>query len=873
VIGIWLKRGWRGKSAMKNDNWEQVERLFHETLDLKSEDRMDYLKSACPEDEIVRQEVKSLIYAFENCSELMQEPVFSLGMKVLGGNFVEGTLEGKQIGTYKIVKLIGKGGMGEVYLAEDAFLDRKIALKFISNKFVDDRWARRQLIKEAQAIAKLDHTNICAVYGFEEDEEHSFMVMQYIEGDTLASFIDKKCLEVKEAVDFAIQMTNALAEAHSHYIVHRDIKPQNIIVTANEQIKVLDFGLAEIIRQKQRPSGIDTHQSQISQQGLIIGTVSYMSPEQLRAEKLDFRSDIFSFGIVFFEMLTGQNPFSRQSQAETISAILNNEAPPLSDIITDIPDALNRIVRKCLSKDKEKRYQSAVEVLMELNNFKNGVNIKSAPSRRFVGIHNYAVLIFFLLLAFGVTLILYSSSTARVQTFAILPIANESNNAGNDYLSDGLTGSLINKLSRLSTLKVKPLPVVSQYKRKAVNPQTAGQELGVETVLVGKIVQQGNVRVLQASLVNTETGMAVWSEDYIIEDTKLLSVQEKISSRIISQLGPLSSEDERKLEAASQTSDPEAFKAYLQGQTYWSQRDEQRENIEKAIEQFTKATEIDPNYAQAWAGRADSYILNVITYDGKLSNEESIAMARLSANRAIEIDVSLCQPYTSLGVIKLRYDWDWRGAEDNFKTAISLNPEYAPAHYWYSSLLRLQKRYDEALAEGRKAKEFDPSSLSMDINIGRVFYYQRNFERTIQFYTELLEKNPGNKSIEYILGFVYLQTGKIKEATDIFEKMYAFDRRRAAAGLGYAYGKAGRTSEALRILNELEEIAKQKDVPPQEKAWIYLGLGDKDRVFEYLDKSCAAHNASFPDLIMLDPILEELRSDSRFARLIACVYP
>jgi serine/threonine protein kinase/Flp pilus assembly protein TadD len=863
---------------VKNNDWQKIESIFHIALGLTGGDRASYLSRVCSGNLELVAEIKSLLSAFEKEAGFLEEHAFSLGMNVLHEQNPENDLTGNKIGVYEIKKKLGGGGMGDVYLAEDNRLNRPVALKFLKNSLMDNNWARRQLIKEAQAVAMLEHPNICAVHSIDESDAYNFIVMQYIEGDTLAQFIDSAQPSLDQSLSIAVQIVRALAFAHSHGIIHRDVKPGNIIIMPDGLAKVLDFGLAKVIKQKQ-----EENTSQISQNGLVIGTVSYMSPEQLCAEKLDFRSDIFSLGIVLYELFGKQNPFNHKSHAETIAAILKYEPPSLTAPNLQIPAALASIVEKCLSKNKENRFQSAVELLVELENFTNNTGAKPKAAFDFRRIYQALILLF--VVCAGLFFYFYraplnqgfSSVTVlnptqnAVPTLAVLPIANESGRSDKDYLGDGLTGSLINKLSRLSSIKVKAKSFVEYYRNAPVNLETVGNELKVDKVLYGKIVQEGSSLLLKVSLVNASDGTLLWSDNFIIEDTKLLSVQEKIFSQLISQLGPLSSEDEQVVSSKTQTKNPEAFQTYLLGQYYRSQRDNKKENILKAIESFTKATDLDPQYAQAWAARAELHLLSVITYEGDLTTGQSFALAKEEAKRALEIDNSLAEPYISLGVIKFRYEWDWQGAENNFRTAIDLNPENPTAHYWYSSLLRLLQRYDEALAEGYKARELDPSDLSNDINIGRIFYYQRDYARGVEFYSRLLEKNPENQSIQYILGFIYFQTGKTEDALGIFEKMYEADPRRAAAGLGYAYGKSGRNADARRILDELERFPKEKYVPPQEKALVYLGLKDKDRVFEDLEKSCAEHNPSLPHLVMLDPLLDELRADSRFTKLIACV--
>jgi serine/threonine protein kinase len=444
---------------MEAKDWERIEHLFHEALRLDAVERLAYLDRVCSGDEALRAEVESLLAALDGQDGFLREPAFDFGMKVLSRKTTE-SLVGRLIGPYKILNPLGKGGMGEVYVAEDTRLGRKVALKFLSASLADDNWAKRQLVKEAQAAAMLDHPNICAIHGIEEAEGHSFIVMQYVEGDTLADLIRKQVPSVRQAVSFAVQIVSAVTEAHAHGIIHRDIKPRNIVVTAGEQVKVLDFGLAKIIQRKDAASELAEESSRITNNGVVVGTVGYMSPEQLRAERLDFRSDVFSMGTVFYELVSGKKPFERDSYAEVISAILTNRPAPLTRSSNGIPPELSRVIFKCLEKDKEQRYQSASELLYELRCLQENSE-SPRHRRRHPGLLVAALLLLSLLI---VALVVVSLRPAKVQTLAVLPIVNVSADPEMEPLSEGLTEDLINKLSHLSTLRVKAFTTVSGYK-------------------------------------------------------------------------------------------------------------------------------------------------------------------------------------------------------------------------------------------------------------------------------------------------------------------------------------------------------------------------------------------------------------------------
>jgi eukaryotic-like serine/threonine-protein kinase len=867
---------------MKVEDWQRIESLFHEALALEACARGDYLERACTGDAGLRVEVESLLNAYEKRRDFMEQPAFDAGMKLMSGDATE-SLTGKTFGTYRILESLGAGGMGKVYLAEDTRLGRRVALKFLADRFVDDSWARRQLVKEAQAVAMLEHTNICTIHGIEEAEGRIFIVMQYIEGETLADLIRRQRPDIAQALAFAKQIVNALAEAHAHGIIHRDIKPRNIVVAPSGQVKVLDFGLAKIIQRKTGEAADES--SRISQGEPQFGTLAYMSPEQHRAERLDFRTDIFSLGTMLYELFTGENPFARKSSAEVISAILTFQPPPLRSLLPDVSNGLERIVHRCLGKDRAERYHSASELLYELD----GLQSESESNPHWYQRQAFRVVSFFALLI----LLIFASAFAyirlqkarptsdmsvsrsqpsrleqtaapSVHSLAVLPIPNESTDKGIDYLSATLTEALINKLSSLPDLRVSPFTSVSGYKGETSDPQVVGRELNVEVVLVGKIVRQRNSLALQSRLIRTSDGSQVWAGENRITQTDILSFQDELARGLIDSL-ELRQEDDEKLLASHGTTNPLAFRQYWLGRYWWRNRN--KKNIEKAITYFNEAIKLDPMYAQAYAGLANSYVLLSTVSFGKTPTEEAMSMATAAAKEAIAINDNLPEAHTALGVVNLRYDWDWGSAEREFKRAIELKPDYAPAHDAYAGLLIIMGRPDEAIAESERAKNLDPFSPYTVMNFCRTLSLSRQYDRAIACYDKLLEENPDYVHAQYLRGLVFQRSGRSEEALGIFQRVYAKDMDLVRAVLGYAYGKAGRKDEALKILAEMDKLSKQKYVPPQEFAIIYIGLGDNDNAFLWLERE---YDERFAGLINLtiDPIFLNLRSDPRFASLV-----
>lgn len=855
------------KSGMETNNWQQIETFFHSALSLSGDERTAYLSQACAEDNSLRCEVESLIAAFEENGEFLDEPAFDLGIKVIESDLetsLETSLAGQTIGSYNILSKLGIGGMGEVYLADDTRLNRKVALKFLSKALLGDKWAKRQLIKEAQAVAMLDHPNVCPVYGIEEIGEHNFIVMQYVEGETLADLVRKRRLTREQVSSLAKQIGSAIEAAHAHGIIHRDIKTGNIMVTATGQAKVLDFGLAKIIEPLHNAENGGENVSQFSQNGLIMGTVSYMSPEQLKAERLDYRTDIFSFGTVLYELASGEHPFLRKSDAETISAILTDQPVSKPDFNNkSASSGIYPVVRKCLEKNKEQRFQSASELLLELQNLQD----KKTPivKRRLFFPLLRASLIILLLLSIGV--LLYQRATAP-RTLAVLPFVNESGDSGADYISEEMAESLINKISDSSGLRVKAFTLVSGYKGD-VDSVKIGQSLNVEAVLTGKLRRQNEQLRLETKLINTADGAELWHDDFLLKESNALNIQNNISEIVISKLQSSANNDKSKHLAANKQENPEAYKYYLQGQHYWKKRD--KESIQKAIDAFNLAKDIDPNYARAYAGLANAYVVRSLVTHNPLPAREASDLAKTYAEKAISLDDTIAESHAALGVVLHRYEWNWEEAERAYLRAIELNPDYAQAYYSYSHLLAMTGRHEEALAQSLKFQDLDPFSSLADFNIGRVLFLARRYNESYEQLNKVLNKDSNNTGAKYIIGLIHLQKRKYEEALKIFEKLYASDKKDqkmlAAAALGFTYGKMNRKKDALQVLNDLDEFAKNDYIPPREKAIIYLGLNDKDSAIFWLEKSFQERSSASAS-INVEPLFDDLRSDPRFQAIV-----
>jgi serine/threonine protein kinase/cytochrome c-type biogenesis protein CcmH/NrfG len=850
---------------MSKQAWKNQEKIFHKALELSGQEREVFLQKACSGDEVRLSEVRSLLTAFENDAGFLENQNFEDHLALLH-EFRTDAVENSEIGSYRIRSRIGEGGMGKVYDATDARLNRRVALKFLSESLDDDNLARRRLLREAQAAAMLDHPNICSIYGIEQVGEKHFIVMQYVDGFTLADLIKKAPVDPKIVPGIFRQIVSAVAFAHSHGIIHRDLKPANIMIRDDSQIKVLDFGLAKTVR----PPGDGNHSSRMSHNGLIIGTVSYMSPEQLRGERLDFQTDIFSIGIILYELITGKNPFARNSQAETIASVLGEQPAPLKDLDAGVSEDLLAIVRKCLEKDKSKRFQSAAEILVELDKTESG-NYRQVVSKRRRSLLVKTAIAVSVLIAVLVSAYFYNARGSQ-KTLAILPISFENPPADKEYLAYGLTQSLIDKLSNLSYLNVKNESITARYRGKAIEPREAGKELNVDAVLTGIIKNRAGELVLETRLIRTSDGEQIDSNKEMIDETKLIGLLENIASRIINKIQTkLTDEDRNKLRQRDTESEA-AKNLYFEGRFYLKTR-KTSDYADKAVQAFSNAKDLDLRYAKAWAGLAEAYLSKSGPgVKDAIKPQLAAESAKIAANRALELDNTLCEAYNSLGFISLKYDWNWSEAERNFRTAINCDADLLSAYIGLINVLMFHEQFDEALAEAGKIKKIDPFSVSSDNQVAQIYYRKRDYAQVDKVLSELLPRFPDDTRLRNIRVYHFLITGRYKEAVEILEPVYKSEREEdkifAAAPLGFAYAKMGRPDEALKIIEALGKLKNY--VPAQERSLIYVGLGDYDKAFENLNKSCDERFGSLPGWVG-DPIVDEVKSDPRFAEIKKCV--
>ena len=753
---------------------------------------------------------------------------------------------------YHVIRELGAGGMGETYLAEDTRLGRQVALKFLPASYQYDPDRRAGFLKEARATSALRSPHIAAIYDIDEHDGRIFIVMEYIEGELLSSRLAGGPLPQKDAVDVAAQVADALTEAHSFGIIHCDIKSSNLIVNDRGHVKLFDFGISRVVEDDVEKDS-DDRTMKIGRQteaGVVFGTAAYMSPEQAMGRVLDHRSDIFSLGVVIYELLTGRLPFEGQNSIEIIDKIVHEEPVPLARLNYDVPPMLEQIVRKALEKDRERRYQSARELLIDLRNFQrdvdSGAHQTGSLDRRTAVIRKARV-------------------TKSINSLAILPLANAGDDPDTEYLSDGITESIINNLAQLPRLRVMARSTVFRYKGRDVDPREVGQELGVRAVMTGRVFLRGDRLVIKAELVDTGDGAHLWGEQYNRTLEDIFTIEEEISREISDKLRlRLSGEQKRRL-TKRHTDKTDAYQLYLRGRYYWNKRTE--EGLQKGIDHFLQAIALDSNYALAYAGLADSY--NLLASYSTLPPSEAFKVAKESAIRALEIDPSLAEAHVSLAATRTWFDWDWEGAELEYKRAIELNPSYATAYQWYALYLAGVGRVDEGLRMMERAQELDPLSLIINLNVARVQYFARDYDQAIEQCHRALEMYPDFALALRRLGQAYSQKLMYKEAIAVFQKAIASSENdsETMAALAHTYAVSGNRAEAERILAELVEMSKRIYVSPYSIARIHTGLGNKREALEWLDEACEQRHGILTYL-KVEPVFDPLREDPGFVKLL-----
>ena len=816
---------------------------------------------------------------------------------------------GTKLDHYEILSQLGTGGMGEVYLALDSKLDRTVALKILPQEFASDRQRLQRFIQEAKSISALNHPHILTIFEIGQADEIRFIATEFVDGETLRQRLRNRTLGIREVLDLAIQAGSALEAAHAAGLVHRDVKPENMMIRRDGYLKLLDFGLAKLRETLAADPDAATKALINTEAGTVMGTSYYMSPEQARGSVIDARSDIWSLGVVIYEMIAGVLPFSSDTANETISLILQKEPAPLARYSPQVPAELERIVGKALTKDRDERYQTVKDMTIDLRNLKRKLEVDAeidrtssptpgtavsidstgspttssatvsptvstnapvASSAEYVvsGIKNHklvvtAILAGLVLAAVALKVYLSVKSTeVAIDSIAVLPFENRGADTETEYLSEGLAESLIYRLSQLPNLKVSPTSTVFRYKNKQIDGEKAGQDLGVSAVLSGRIIQRGDNLTISVELIDVRNNRLLWGEQYDRKMSDLLATQREIAKEIVETLKLKVSGDEKGL-AKNYTQSNEAYQLYLKGRFYWNKRTP--DALKKSIEYFNQAIEKDPSFALAYAGLADSYVVPA----NRLPPQEGMPKAKVAAMRAVELDEQLAEAHTSLARVLATYDWDWKTAEKEYKRAIELNPRYPIAHEWYGGYMDALGRHSESLVERKLALDLDPLSSVINFELGVAYYYARDYDRAIDQFKKTLELDPRFPAALQFLPAAYEQKGMYKEAIAGFKDSLSVggEGSFSSAGLGHAYAVAGQRAEAQTLLDQLKHLSEQQYIPANSVALIYAGLGEKDQAFVWLEK--AYQERSFQmQWLNVDPRWDSLRSDPRFSDLI-----
>ena len=906
---------------MHRERFEQIDRIFRSALERPAEERAAFVEEACAGDTALRREVESLI-SHDASGDFMGPPVFEEATRLLAAEGPQGPGPGDVFGQYEIVERVGAGGMGVVYRALDTRLGRAVALKMLPGEYTRDADRLQRFEREARAASALNHPNILTVHEIGEHDGAHYIATEYVEGETLRQLRARGPVAPAEAARIAAQVADALEVAHERGIIHRDIKPENIMLRRRDQIvKVLDFGLAKLTEQARHGEYAHPSPAPPTETGLVMGTPRYMSPEQARGRQVDARSDVWSLGVVLYEMLAGARPFEGETSQDVLASILKDEPPALP---ADVPAELRTVVECALRKDAGERYPSAASMLEELRAAlralgqpHGGVPVEraagtdaasgprgthpaamhtrpagptdsgaasltdsgararttahgsvplfaSSAGRRKATVVAAAVLSSLALVAAG---LFYFRAAApaggAIDSLAVLPFENAGGDPEAEYFSDGVTESIINSLSELPNLKVMSRNSVFRYKGRAAGEALeAARQLGVRAVLTGRVAQRGEQLLVSVELTDAADNTHVWGGQYDRRLADVFAVQQEIARDVSRRLRLRLSGEETQRAARRDADNFEAYQLYLRGRHEWYKFTP--DSLARSVDYFNRAVAADPSYALAYAGLANAHSLREHLLG---PSSDGYSRAKWAAEKAVELDPSLSEAHWVLGSVRLFNEWDWAGAEASLKRALQLNPNSPEAHTIYGAYLEVMGRFEEANAELRRGLENDPLSLFTHAELAQGYYYAREYDEAIAQAREGLELGP-HLLLYHILARALVQKDMQREAVEELKKGLELMRGNPTllASLGHAYATSGQRDEALKVLAEMEGVAKQHYISPYWIAVVYAGLDDRDRAFELLGR---AADERFFMLMWLgvEPRFDRLRSDPRYPAL------
>lgn len=826
----------------------------------------------------------------------------------------------EMLGRYKLRSSIGKGGMGQVFLAEDTELERLVALKVLDHEFTDDADRVRRFVREAKAVSALNHPNILTVYEIGISGDSRFIATEFIKGSTLRELIRNKGLSLHSTLDIALQIASALNAAHDAGIVHRDIKPENVMIRGDGLVKVLDFGLAKLSARDKQTNEFDEEEANLTKPGMIMGTASYMSPEQTRGKDTDARTDVWSLGVVIYEMLAGHTPFIGETTSDKIAAILGKEPPPLDPAI---PAELRRIVNKSLQKNRDDRFQTIKDLLIDLKSLKHevefsedlrrshippfsgssdvsvaqnsktellggtdaavsetdeqrppNVTVRSISSAEFVvqevRKHRFASLGAFLalILALGGAayyFVFTPTGKPAIDTIAVLPFVNSTGDAGKEYLSDGLSQALINNLSQLPELKVIASSSTFKYKNVDIDPKDLAEKLGVQAIVMGRVEQNGEAMTINVELINAADKTLLWGKTYDrrVADTQSIQadIVQSLSDKL--QIKPTGQQQQSLAKHSTKaTSDPRAYQLYLNG--LFQKRGGGESNFRKALDYYQQAIALDPSFALSYVELASCY--SYLGGNSLMDPKQANAKAKTAVQKALELDETLADAHAALAAIKLD-EWEWDAAGAEFRRSIDINPSLASARKLYANYLSVLGRHEDALREVRLSRQLDPLDLKAGQAEGIILYLARRYEEAIRNDLEAIKADPKDSFTYEMLGYAYAMNEEFQQAIENYNTSIKLggESSRVNCYLGYALAMAGRKAEALALLNKIK--SSKEYVSPGELAALYAGLGDKENAFAMLEKAFNERDLQM-QYILVEPHYDPLRSDPRYAELI-----